>query len=273
MIRQLENLLARSAAGCPVNHVISKLVPGHLLYPVPSHRMVCRDGLRLDLDLSDYIDHALFFGIKGTEGKSYQNLMEMLEPHYNCVDVGTKNGYLSLRMASLAHKGRTLGFEADPTNFQQSVNNVDLNSLGNVSIHNIGLGDRQGKGVMELRVAANRGGNRISGGDSGGAKITIERLDDIYATYGLEPVHLIKIDVEGYELKVLRGAVAILRKWKPILFIEVDDANLRDQGDSACALLLFLQELGYENLKYAGTADAVTEKSGYENRHFDLIAR
>ena len=50
------------------------------------------------------------------------------------------------------------------------------------------------------------------------------------------PGDWIKIDVEGYEARVLRGAAATIARCRPGLFIEVDDANLRGQGDSAGGL-------------------------------------
>mgnify|MGYP001577535323 FL=1 len=272
-IRCLEACLAQLADGRPIGHVICKMIPAHYLYPAPSIRIHIRDGLRLKLDISDYIDHGLFFGFRGDEDESYRNLMKLVEPHYNCIDVGTKNGYVSLRMACLAYKGRTLGFEPDPVNYRQSIDNLELNSANNLSIQNTGLGDRRIEGTMEVRVATNRGGNRIANGAAEGVSVRIERLDDILKSIGCGPVNLIKIDVEGYELKVLRGAESILRDWKPILFIEVDDANLSHQGDSASAMVLFLNELGYDDLKHAETGEDLSAKSSYVNLHIDLIAR
>ena len=57
---------------------------------------------------------------------------------------------------------------------------------------------------------------------------------------------LLKIDVEGYEMAVLRGGFASIRKWKPILFIELVDANLREHGWSGASLVQFIEGLGYE---------------------------
>ena len=60
------------------------------------------------------------------------------------------------------------------------------------------------------------------------------------------PGDWIKIDVEGYEARVLRGAAATIARCRPGLFIEVDDANLRGQGDSAGGLLKWVEGTGYE---------------------------
>lgn len=273
LIPCLEAFLKQLATGRASSHFICKLIPAHSLFPIPSGRLLRREGLELNLDISDYIDHALFFGVQCAEAQSYQRLLDLVEPHFNCIDVGTKNGYLSLRMAGLAPDGCTLGFEADPLNYRQSLDNLRLNSLRNVSIQNVGLGERKARGIMETRIKANRGGNRIAQGETNGPEVQIEKLDDVLRLENVVSVDLIKIDVEGYELKVLRGAADTLRKFKPILFVEVDDANLRDQGDSAVAMVEYLNVLGYHDLKHATTKLRITTTSNCLAGHFDLIAR
>ena len=55
----------------------------------------------------------------------------------------------------------------------------------------------------------------------------------------------IKIDVEGYELKVLQGAEKLLRKFRPILCIEINEPALADYGASREAIYAFLAGLNY----------------------------
>ena len=74
-------------------------------------------------------------------------------------------------------------------------------------------------------------------------------------------------------MNVLRGARNLLLKHKPVLFIEVDDHNLKDQGDSAEALILFLEEVGYSSIEHAETKQPVTRNFEFTNSHFDVIAR
>jgi hypothetical protein len=83
---------------------------------------------------------------------------------------------------------------------------------------------------------------------------------------------LIKVDVEGFELHVLRGAEKTLRQCKPALFIELDDNNLSDQGDSAEKLVSYLEDLGYA-ITDAGTGAPVRSGKPFTNCHTDIIAR
>jgi hypothetical protein len=59
------------------------------------------------------------------------------------------------------------------------------------------------------------------------------------------PISLVKIDVEGAELQVLRGMEKMLRQSRPNCLVEVTDSFLREMGDSSDALLAFLEQLGY----------------------------
>lgn len=85
-------------------------------------------------------------------------------------------------------------------------------------------------------------------------------------------VNLIKIDVEGYELRVLLGAEATLKKFYPILFIEINDANLCYQGDSARDLIQFLFRIGYTRITNATTEQLISIDEDITNQHLDIIA-
>ena len=84
------------------------------------------------------------------------------------------------------------------------------------------------------------------------------------------PIDWIKIDVEGYEARVLRGAAATIARCRPGLFIEVDDANLRAQDDSAAGLLKWVEAAGYDILD-AATGRRVVSGPPLEGCHFDAL--
>lgn len=62
---------------------------------------------------------------------------------------------------------------------------------------------------------------------------------------------LMKIDVEGYECHVLRGAEQTIRKWRPVIFLEVHMADVFRNGDDAAALTGLLRDFGYQVCNFA----------------------
>ena len=70
-------------------------------------------------------------------------------------------------------------------------------------------------------------------------------LDNYCKLNSITQVDFIKIDVEGFEMKVLKGAQQIIEAYKPSLFIEVNDANLKAQGDGIEIMFDFLKKGGY----------------------------
>jgi len=61
-----------------------------------------------------------------------------------------------------------------------------------------------------------------------------------------EPVKLIKIDVEGCEFKVIKGALKLIKKYKPLIIIEANDFALEQMGTSTDEIFSFMSEIGYD---------------------------
>ena len=266
----LEKSLAALTRGKSTDYFFSKLVPNAYQYPPYSFRMVHQNGLNLRVDIGDYIGHYLYFGF---EDKGIENLFSLCRPDSYVVDVGTNIGWTFLNLAKRCPNGKIAGFEPDPDNFKVGLQNIQMNQFSNAVLLPKGLGAQAVQVMMEVRTPANRGGNRIApSSGKGSVLVDIERLDQVKEIKSWKRVDLIKIDVEGYELHVLKGANSILSNFKPILFIEVDDNNLRDQGHSAMALIQFLEEIGYQNIRHAESKEPISSRSNFTQCHFDVIA-
>ncbi len=72
------------------------------------------------------------------------------------------------------------------------------------------------------------------------------RLDDLVDELGIGDVGLVKIDVQGAEERVLRGAQDLLARHRPVLFVELDPKHLKRQGSNASAVLSTLRDHSYE---------------------------
>lgn len=271
MIPVLENQLVRLTVGKPATHFFCKLVPNPYQYKRGSFRWIDRKGVRLKVDISDYVGHYIYFGF---EDLGLKKLFSLCTKESYVLDVGANIGWTVLNLGRLASAGKVMGFEPDPLNHDRCQQNLNDNIIDNVKLFPVGLGDRAARLKMEVPTPSNLGGNRIApAGSEGSREVEIVRLDDFAPVLEWPRIDLIKIDVEGYDLKVLRGAETLLKKYHPILFVELDDQHLRDQGDSASALISFLQQVGYSRIEHAETNQPVLPSDSFTGEHFDIVAR
>jgi len=134
------------------------------------------------------------------------------------VDAGANIGYLSLVAAATVGKNGTVhAFEPVKSTHTLLKNNIDLNEFSQINCHQLGLGS-QNQEVIIYSENENRGGASIVNQRSEQKEsIKICPLD---AVLGEEKVDLLKIDVEGYEFEVLKGAEQTIRKNHPTIILE-----------------------------------------------------
>jgi FkbM family methyltransferase len=267
----LEKWLAKSTNGRLPDHFLCKFAPNPYQYKRGTFRNISISGIKMRVDVSDYVGHYYFFGFRDP---SQENLFALCKEHYCVLDVGANVGLTLLRFAKKASKGRVAAFEPDPVNFSYCSHNLSLNNYGNAAILNVGLGSCNAELTIELPSEGNRGGNRISPNPHGsGVKVKIRTLDSIFHELGMQHIDLIKVDVEGYELHVLKGGEKTLKKYKPILFVEVDNDHLLTQGGSAVELVAYLKELGYQSFVKASNLEPLDTHSDFAHCHFDVIVK
>lgn len=126
------------------------------------------------------------------------------------IDVGANIGTYAMPAAQLVGpSGHVVAFEAHPRTYRYLCRNVDLNMLRQVTALNIALGEEDGDLEMTFN-AANPGETHVSAapGMPGGKSVRVQvtRLDDALSAIGVTRVDYMKVDVEGFELPVLRGA-------------------------------------------------------------------
>jgi FkbM family methyltransferase len=175
-------------------------------------------------------------------------MLERVRPDSVCVDVGAFLGYYSALLAAQATKGTVVAVEMDATNREMLETNLERNAIGNVRVLPAAAFDS----VTEVRYTretfAASPGHRIgsTGGGAGLEEIRVPTvvLDDWLEREGLRP-DLIKIDVEGAELGVLRGLARTLARDGVRLFVEVHPPELEAAGLSTDHVVHFLAERGY----------------------------
>ncbi len=145
-------------------------------------------------------------------------------------DVGANEGEETLFAAKRVPNGRVFSFEPNPLVRARLRKNVELNGFDNVSIQAIGLDAQPGK--LVLYGPSGRGGDGTwnagqgsifprSGVDAPIGEISLSTLDRFVAEQSIPQIDLIKIDVEGAELNVLRGGERVLAEHHPNMIVEV----------------------------------------------------
>lgn len=250
---------------------IQKLIPPNYLYKKDSFRHVTRKGIKYNLDISNVVDHYLFYGI---EDSSYKPVLRELKKAKVILDIGANIGTTSLFFASINPNAQIISFEPHPDTFKRAVENIKLNNFQNIDLINIGLGEKKERLKLYEVNENNPGMNRIIAEDKDlpFKQIDIEMLDVIMLERGISKVDFIKIDVEGFEYSVLQGGKEIIKS-KPMLFLELDDNNLKENNKSAKELIDLLLSFGYKEFYRADNSMPITTHDEFYNCHYDIIVK
>lgn len=164
------------------------------------------------------------------------------------VDAGAHIGCYTLRAASLVGpEGEVLAFEPSSGNYALLRENLKLNKLKNVSAMNFGLGESESRTrlwVQHLRALNST--TRKEGGEGsriiGEEQVRIRRLDDVLEEQGIERLDLLKLDAEGAELAILKGARSTLSRFRPQIMGEAHPG----WSDPGVSILEYLKAFGYQ---------------------------
>jgi FkbM family methyltransferase len=192
------------------------------------------------------------------EEKTVELLNEKLREKKCFVDVGAHLGYFSLFASKKFPSCKIYSFEMDKINFNLLKENVEINNSKNVDIFNLGIFDKTGE-VKMRRDSDNPLSNLNLLGESDNqyekkiSYIKTVSLDDFFANKNILP-DIVKIDVEGAEMKVLEGMKNLLKTKKPLIFLEVHPDTLYNFDSSVKKILSYLVDNKYiiykiENLR------------------------
>ncbi|PKP05222.1 MAG: hypothetical protein CVU11_00760 [Bacteroidetes bacterium HGW-Bacteroidetes-6] len=251
------------------NSFIGKFIPPHYLFKKATIKIIAIDNLQYRLDISKVVDHFVYFGFSD---RGIENFLQRLKPDFIVFDVGANIGVTTLPFSKKASK--VFAFEPSSANFIRLKEHVELNQIENIELVNKGLGNKETTLLLETIDDSNPGMNRIRKTNTpknNCEKVEIVTIDKFVSDYNIEKVDAIKIDIEGFEMKAILGAKQTLQKFRPIMLIELDNENLKEQGDSAIELIKMLLETGYKNMIYADSGEALSELSNFNRCHYDII--
>jgi FkbM family methyltransferase len=146
---------------------------------------------------------------------------QLLTPGQTVVEAGANFGAHTVELSRLVGGlGRVYAFEPQRLVFQALCANLALNSCANVFAYQVALGANAGEITVPAHSperAGNFGGVSLIAA-SGGERVPLRTIDELR----LAACHLLKVDVEGMEAEVLRGAAETIRRHRPLLYVEND---------------------------------------------------
>ena len=231
---------------------------------------VTRRGIRWQLDLREGIDLAIFlFGY--FEYETFRAYRRVLKPGDTVLDIGANIGAHTMHLARcVSPAGGVIAFEPTAYAYNKLRQNISLNPpLANLiqaeQVMLVDSDDTQVKPRLysswQIHDAAadthpKHGGRLMD--TTGTQNMT---LDHYVAEHKLNAVSLIKMDVDGHECQVLRGAHEILRRDKPVLLMEIMPYGLDEAGASLDELLGILAAHGYKLYELDGRTALPTDSS------------
>jgi FkbM family methyltransferase len=206
---------------------------------------VVRQGLLWHLNPSDFVQTHLYW-MGEYEGWDLQQLSRWVGPNSIVVDVGANFGYYSVSLAAaLQGKGRVYAFEPCRETFARLQTNIALNHFeSNITAVSGGLSDSRGVAYLD-RFTGNSGAATLTSNPTGDA-VELDTLDHFCELHALTRLDVVKVDVEGSELRVINGGRQALSRFHPVVMIEFNSEALSRAGASVEVLDGSLRDLGYE---------------------------
>jgi FkbM family methyltransferase len=215
-------------------------------------------GLSATLNLADSFERTAFILGRYSDLGVQLGVNDALRAGDACVDIGANIGFLSLIMAAkVGASGHVRAFEPNPPVFARLQAHMERNALAHVRCVHAALADSPGEltlkvlrgnlGLATLRDIGSGETKQVLREEKVQVRVGDDELADLVDDHarGVRPLRLVKIDVEGFECRVLAGLRRTLREAKPIVVTEAVDEHLRAAGSSLAELKGMMRSAGY----------------------------
>lgn len=205
---------------------------------------VVRNGRRFVLNPANFVQRN-FFWFGEVDRREPHVLAQLLTPGSVLFDVGANFGYYAVTLAdAMGLDCRVFAFEPFPSTYELLHRHVQLNALEEViQTYPLALSDEVGFARMELNNR-NTGAAALTNG-VGIVRVKVSTLDKFCAEHEINRLDFLKVDVEGYEEKLLIGGTVTINRFRPLIFIELNPPTLARTGSSVDRVVERLKEHGY----------------------------
>ena len=230
---------------------IAKIISKVLTFIVSKDQTVIRNKIKWNLNLNEGIDLSIY--LFGTSEKKISNLKKIFtntDQPLTILDIGANIGSVSLVIANMFNNSKI--FAIEPTNyaFNKLLNNIKLNQQLANRIYPRQLFITNNKKPLSVWSSWNfdkidKKHNKHLGTLKEVKSNSYIKLDEFLENENLIKVDFIKLDVDGYEIDVLKSGEKFLKKNKPIIFMEIAPYLYPEFGYSCYSLISLLKEMNY----------------------------
>jgi FkbM family methyltransferase len=261
--------------------ILAKIIYKILKIFISKIRYVKRNNIKWKLDLSEGIDLSIF--MFGTSEKKIYNLKKIFKKNSKLIflDIGANIGSVSLPLARIFDNSYVYSIEPTSYAFRKLKTNFSLNpSLSKkIFLTQAFISTTKKPKKVWSRWKLNEENNQHK--DHKGKLKSIQKastitLSNFIKKNKIQKVDFIKLDVDGYELDVLKSGKDFLKKNKPIIFIEIAPYLYKEFGYSYIDLIDYIHDLGYnfynEDLKKIYDIKNITKKINHgTSKNFYLL--
>lgn len=261
-MNQAESIMKWVIRLCPSRRVVSLLLDKYRPFAEKGVRFVeCfvdSVRFRLKVDTSEIYGYQMFMTGQIEPVTSYF-VKCLMSSNRTMLDVGANIGYFSVLAASACPSCAVWSFEPAPDTYSLLVENIHANRLANVVANQIALGDR--KDVLMLSVYNDQALNAIRPnidavhpffpeGPIRDIEVPCTSIEEFCQEFDIPKVDIVKIDVEGFEYSVVKGASGLFESNNPpILLCEIEPLWLKRYGSiTAGALIDYMESFGYHTI-------------------------
>ncbi len=230
-------------------------------------------GASISADLREHVQRWIYF-FGAYEQETVNWFRSVLRPGMTVLDIGAHVGqYTLIAAADVGSAGRVHAFEPNPGTFRRLSANISRNSFQHVRAHQVALSNTPGETTLFIPQHDNAGESSLQScvEDSTSTKIRSITADEWAPTadLGTRPrVDVIKLDVQGFETRVIEGASGLIARFRPTVVCEFEERWLRLAGSSSVDLKRTFSDLGYTINRINGnklTPVAPDEPHDFEN--------
>lgn len=178
--------------------------------------------------------------------------LKYIDKDRDVIDVGANVGFYTVLFAQKLDKAKVLAIEPTLNSLQRLYKNIQLNNVTDKTIVFEGAAsDHNGRGEIKTLIGREEYSTlgrwehpSVKNEKFNAYETEVTTVDNLVRKYSLEP-GFIKIDVEGLEYSVLKGAKTTLEKKRPVILSELSYNLLKQNGSSSIEVIKFIESLNY----------------------------